>query len=270
MVVISQEVGCLHAELESTRLAMSGAVAQTSHAKEAATLELSSQLVALERSKEASEASAQRTIAALQGEKLQIAQQLSAQLQAAHADREADAAHMHAKIERLKRLQSAALAAGSARGRQLLYAESLKSPDLFRPTTLSWRGDDWHGDESQQLLHEQPSPWVAVTPRASALITPSQPPLTAQQPFPTPAADAFPTWTPPQMHHSVSQPAATSAEQLAHGRTHATPKCAFSYAEERRQPLALHHAPPLPHDGTTRSASHAPVYPALVSHHRGK
>jgi hypothetical protein len=34
------------------------------------------------------------------------------------------------------------LAAGSARGRALLYTEALKSPDLLQHSTMTWRGED--------------------------------------------------------------------------------------------------------------------------------
>ena len=65
------------------------------------------------------------------------------EVQLAQEEREVDAAHLHAKISRLQALHSAALAAGSREGRQLLYSESLKSPAILRRSTLSWRGEDW-------------------------------------------------------------------------------------------------------------------------------
>jgi hypothetical protein len=54
---------------------------------------------------------------ALARAKRQQASQFSEQLRAVKADREADANHLHAKIERLRSLHTAAIAAGSVRAR---------------------------------------------------------------------------------------------------------------------------------------------------------
>ena len=69
--------------------------------------------------------------------------ELHEQLRVSQAERQADAAHFRLKVERLQALQHAALAAGTVRGRQLLYAESMRSPETWRPSSLSWRGEDW-------------------------------------------------------------------------------------------------------------------------------
>ena len=80
---------------------------------------------------------------------------LRERLRALQADREADAKHLHAKIDRLKNIHSAALSAGSARGRSLLYAEAMKSPEVLKHSTMTWRGEDWvptgHSVNSQTL-----------------------------------------------------------------------------------------------------------------------
>ena len=67
---------------------------------------------------------------------------LQEQLAAANAERESDASSYEAKIARLRAIQRAALDAGSARGRQLLYTESLRNTDRI-PSSMSWRGEDW-------------------------------------------------------------------------------------------------------------------------------
>ena len=104
------------------------------------------------------------------------------QVRAVQADREADANHLHAKITRLQRLHKEALAAGTTRGRQLLYAEALKSPDVLRHSTLTWRGEDWgpglsatspprqrrdtllYDDEPLRELHEQHAEALHASP----------------------------------------------------------------------------------------------------------
>ena len=72
---------------------------------------------------------------------------LQEQLAAANAERESDASSYEAKIARLRAIQRAALDAGSARGRQLLYAESLRNTDRI-PSSMSWRGEDWESTGS--------------------------------------------------------------------------------------------------------------------------
>ena len=52
-----------------------------------------------------------------------------------------------------------------ARGRQLLYQESLKSPELLRQSTTSWRGEDWNPSFGGDGLH--PNGGFSSPPRAS-------------------------------------------------------------------------------------------------------
>ena len=59
------------------------------------------------------------------------------------------------RIDRLKNIHSAALSAGSARGRSLLYAEAMKSPEVLKPPTMTWRGED-RGRRPQRQLADAP------------------------------------------------------------------------------------------------------------------
>lgn len=156
---LRDELGTMAAELEQTREELSGKLERLASEKEASTAALRTQLSQLHRQKEAEEQGLTQQIHRLQVEKEASAATLSAQIMALQADREADATHLHGKINRLKTIQTAALAAGSARGRALLYTESLKSPDLLKHSTMTWRGEDWvpaAGGDSVASLHHTP------------------------------------------------------------------------------------------------------------------
>ena len=109
---------------------------------ETTTSELHREIGLLTQMKDEQAAELRDSLERLRIEKLNQRSQLTEQIRAVQADREADANHLHAKIERLRALHTAALAAGSVRGRQLLYQESMKSPGLLRQSSASWRGED--------------------------------------------------------------------------------------------------------------------------------
>ena len=79
------------------------------------------------------------------------------QLETAYAERASDASAYQSKISRLHAIQRAALQAGSARGRQLLYHEAMRSSGspgkLRRDSSMSWRGDDWEPALAQIAMH---------------------------------------------------------------------------------------------------------------------
>lgn len=103
--------------------------------------------------------------------------QLHAQIEALNAERAADASAYHSKILRLQAVQRAALTAGSARGRQLLYTESLRSPDLHRASSISWRGAEWEGNGGDEVdAHPE---WLTPHP-ARARSPPTAPPTSMQ------------------------------------------------------------------------------------------
>lgn len=142
------------AELEQTRLELGGKLERLEHTKEASVSQLKAQLGSLQRSKTLEEEELKRAIDSAEAEKQRTSAQLHERLRALQADREADANFFKAKLDRLKGLQTAALAAGSARGRQLLYTESLKSPQVLRNSTMSWRGEDdtlFHSPDSAAM-----------------------------------------------------------------------------------------------------------------------
>ena len=140
---VRDEVSAISTELEQTRNDLTGKLERLEAERAMSTEQLRNQIGALQVAKDEQERSLRRAIERLRVEKSAIAEQLSERLRGLQADREADANHLHAKIDRLKTLQTAALAAGSARGRQLLYTEALKSPALLRTSSMSWRGEDF-------------------------------------------------------------------------------------------------------------------------------
>ena len=89
--------------------------------------------------------------------------QLQAQIESINAERAADAAAYQSKILRLQAVQRAALTAGSARGRQLLYTESLRAPELHRASSVSWRGADWEGNALGEA-DPYPPEWLSPHP----------------------------------------------------------------------------------------------------------
>ena len=111
--------------------------------KVAAVAEMRAQLGVLHQMKKEEEGALRTALERERVEKTEHAAAMAARLREAEADREADATHLQTKIERLRSLHNAALAAGSVRGRQILYTESLKSPALLRNSSLTWRGEDW-------------------------------------------------------------------------------------------------------------------------------
>ena len=66
------------------------------------------------------------SVASLEREKAAAAEKLEVELQRLEAEKEKETANLKNKMQRMQSMQSAALAAGSARGRQMLYAETLK------------------------------------------------------------------------------------------------------------------------------------------------
>lgn len=137
------ELASLGSELSHTRADLRGQVERLTREKRAISAELEAQVRHLHDLREAEvthlEASLQH--ATLEGQR--TASNLHEQLHAVHAERESDASAYIAKIERLQAVQRAALTVGSARGRQLLYTESLRAPELHRASSVSWRGNDW-------------------------------------------------------------------------------------------------------------------------------
>ena len=49
-------------------------------------------------------------------------------------------------MERMRGLHKTVLASTSSRGRQLLYGESLRREEVWAPSTMTWRGEDWRQD----------------------------------------------------------------------------------------------------------------------------
>ena len=87
---------------------------------EATTVEQRMQMDVLQQLREDEAKETRDRLEALARAKRQQASRFSEQLRAVNADREADANHLHAKIERLRSLHTAALAAGSVSARPLL------------------------------------------------------------------------------------------------------------------------------------------------------
>jgi len=87
---------------------------------EATTVEQRMQMDVLQKLREEEAKESRDRLEALARAKRQQASQFSEQLRAVKADREADANHLHAKIERLRSLHTAAIAAGSVRARPQL------------------------------------------------------------------------------------------------------------------------------------------------------
>ena len=108
------------------------AAEQASHAEEVAALQrrvfsLDEQAGRLRDEQRDAEEAAAAAVAALKADKEAVAEQLGAQLKHLETEREKEAAELKGKVEKMKTLQQAALAAGSVRGRQMLYAENLKA-----------------------------------------------------------------------------------------------------------------------------------------------
>ena len=139
---LRDELARASAETERMRAELGASVERLQGEKAGIVTELRLQMAGMAQEREAQVKRLEREVERLHVEKQMVTEQLSEQLRGLQADREADANHLHAKIARLKSVQTAALAAGSARGRQLLYTESLKSPHLMRASSMSWRGDD--------------------------------------------------------------------------------------------------------------------------------
>ena len=119
----------LREDVEQLEAAMNAA--GESHKAEAARLnlrvdELEGHAFVLRNEQEAEALRFARREAALQSDKEAATQELSAQLAAVVESKQREEAALKNKVARMKSLQSAALAAGSVRGRQRLYAENLK------------------------------------------------------------------------------------------------------------------------------------------------
>ena len=137
------ELSTLGAELEQTRIDLRGKVERLSREKRAIGHELESQLGHLHDLREAEVTHLQTSLDQVRLQGQVAASTLQEQLVAAHAERNLDASAYQAKIARLHAVHRAAISAGSARGRQLLYTESMRSPELKIASSLSWRGEDW-------------------------------------------------------------------------------------------------------------------------------
>ena len=137
------ELSSTGGSLEFTRLELHGQIDRLAREKEQAAKAYEAELqhVHAMRQRDAAHSHARHEHQRLEHDAAQAA--LHEQLRVSQAERQADAAHFRLKVERLQALQHAALAAGSVRGRQLLYAESMRSPETWRPSSLSWRGEDW-------------------------------------------------------------------------------------------------------------------------------
>ena len=144
-------------ELEHTTLNLRGGLEKVQREKAAAASELEAQLKELERLREEEIGQLQGTVELQRREHQKALTLLRHELQAVHAQREDDARHYHLKIERLKALQQAALAQGTVRGRQLLYHESMRTPegqtDAWRASSLTWRGDEWDASSTSPRKH---------------------------------------------------------------------------------------------------------------------
>lgn len=119
------------AHSERSRLELHGQVERLTREKRALEIEFEEQVAHLQRMREdeVRDLQAQRDRSITEHQR--SVQELNRQLEASLDDRSADAAHYEAKIERLQALNVAALKAGSARGRQLLYAESMRAACLL-------------------------------------------------------------------------------------------------------------------------------------------
>jgi len=147
--------GAVQSQLQVEQL--QGQLAALEHHHDVTTSELNKQIGMVSQLKEEQAAELRDALERSHVEKHAQAAMLTDQIKALREDRAADANHLHAKIERLRSLHTAALAAGSVRGRQLLYQESLKSPNLLRQSSTSWRGEDWRPISPRSPQHSTPS-----------------------------------------------------------------------------------------------------------------
>lgn len=134
------ELAATSASLEQTRIELRGQVERLARERRIVEGELESQIAHSHALREQQVAHLTATSEQQRLEHLVCTANLQAQLRAAHAERDADADHFTATIERQQALQAAVLKAGSARGRQLLYTESLRAPEIS--SSISWRGQD--------------------------------------------------------------------------------------------------------------------------------
>lgn len=136
---LMEELKSVKTELETTRAQLKGKIdrlkVEQAETEKRASDALSSTRSAAESAKQ-SAADIERR---LKLEKQATSAQLEEQLLALEEKKRQESLELNAKIDRLKALQMAALTAGSARGRQMLYAESLKGRAT---STISWRGED--------------------------------------------------------------------------------------------------------------------------------
>ena len=159
------EMATISAELESTRLDLQGQVERLTRDKRAMELEYQSQLAHAQRLRDDEVASLQASMAKMRDVHTKANLGLQSQLEAVQTDRQSDALAYESKISRLQALQKAALAAGSARGRQMLYTESVRSPELWRASSLSWRGADWEPSKACASPRVELTSSSATSPR---------------------------------------------------------------------------------------------------------
>lgn len=135
---------------------------------------LSAALMEAQREREAEEERANRQMEAAtkrimevrsvaEEEKRQATTVLNTQLEALERERSSEAARMQSQVSKLKALQTAALAAGSARGRQMLYAETLRQRRAKQARVPPSPGN---GPAAQ--VESQASSWRTVAALAAA------------------------------------------------------------------------------------------------------
>ena len=130
-------------ELERAQWAFRADLDRLNADKAAATTALSSQLVKAHELRNAEVYNLQAHLEGTYAARVTSETALQTQLRAEILERQSDQRHFNAKLDRLHDLHGSVLAVGSARGRQLLYAEALKRPQLYAQSTLTRRGDNY-------------------------------------------------------------------------------------------------------------------------------
>ena len=151
----------MSADLERARRQLVGEVGRLEAEKTAAVGELHSQLGHVHELRLREVGMLQEELNELSMRRSLSESAMHADLQAIQADRESEQRHWQMKLERLKGLHKTVLNSSSARGRQLLYGESLRQEDGgWAPSSMTWRGEDWRQDsgarfEAQQILKDR-------------------------------------------------------------------------------------------------------------------
>lgn len=134
------------ADFEQVRRALAGEVERLAVEKEAATNELAAQLARAHSLRQEEVSQLHGHIDGLVMERKRSESALHDKLVAEQVERESEQRHHQVKLDRLAGLHQAVLSAGSARGRQLLYAEHLRRPDNWGGESITWRGEEWRHD----------------------------------------------------------------------------------------------------------------------------